>query len=65
MATPAPSAIIEFFQLRPDLTAEMLRLHVDDGTGHCHGCSWQDAARPVSPCTIRWYAEQAAPQRQR
>jgi hypothetical protein len=41
------------------LSAELLRVHIDDGTGHCAGCSWQQRARPVHPCPTRWYAERA------
>jgi hypothetical protein len=41
------------------MVAAMLREHVPDHTGHCRGCSWQQAARPISPCMIRYYAERA------
>lgn len=62
MTAPSPFAIVDFFTARPDLTAEMLRLHVDDGTGHCAGCRWWQSAIPTWPCGLRWYAEQAAAQ---
>jgi hypothetical protein len=55
-----PNAIVQFFEERPEMVAAILREHVPDRTGHCRGCSWQEAARPVYPCTIRHYAEQAA-----
>jgi hypothetical protein len=45
--------------LAEGLSAELLRVHVDDGTGHCAGCTWQQRARPVHPCPTRWYAERA------
>jgi hypothetical protein len=51
--------VIEFMEQRPALVAELLRVHVDDGTGHCAGCSWRQAAVPIHPCGIRWYAERA------
>jgi hypothetical protein len=51
--------VIDFMEARPRLVAELLRLHVDDGTGHCRGCSWRKAAVPIHPCNIRWYAERA------
>lgn len=47
------------FMVAEDLSGELLRVHVDDGTGHCAGCSWQQRARPVHPCLIRCYAEHA------
>lgn len=59
MTTAGPFAIVDFFIARPEMVATMLREHVDDGTGHCKGCRWQEAARPVSPCMIRHYAERA------
>jgi hypothetical protein len=65
VATPAPNAIVEFFAQRPVLTAETLRLHVDDGTGHCAGCRWWQSAIPTFPCNTWSYAEQAARQPQR
>ena len=38
-------------------TAEhVLRTHVDDGSGHCAGCAWQDVPRPVWPCDHVHYA---------
>jgi hypothetical protein len=49
--------VIDFMEQRPALVAELLRVHVDDGTGHCAGCSWRQAAVPIHPCGIRWYAE--------
>jgi hypothetical protein len=52
--------VIDFMEQRPALVAELLRVHVDDGTGHCAGCSWRQAAVPIHPCGIRWYAERAA-----
>jgi hypothetical protein len=48
------------FMVAQGLSAELLRVHVDDGTGHCAGCTWQQRARPVYPCLIRHYAELAA-----
>lgn len=51
--------VIDFFTARPALVAELLRLHVDDGTGHCRGCTWWQSATPVHPCGIRWYVERA------
>jgi hypothetical protein len=54
-----PFAIVDFFIARPALVAELLREHVPDHLGHCAGCSWQQATRPVHPCGIRHYAERA------
>lgn len=54
-----PDAIIEFFAQRPALMAEMLRVHVDDGTGHCAGCRWWQSAQPTWPCPTVWYAQRA------
>jgi hypothetical protein len=59
MTAGGPFAVIEFMEQRPTLVTELLRLHVDDGTGHCRGCSWWQSATPTSPCGIRWYAERA------
>ena len=59
VTAPGPNAIIEFFEQRPDMTAEILREHVDDGTGHCAGCRWWQSAIPTWPCQTRWYAERA------
>jgi hypothetical protein len=56
---PDPGPIVEFFVARPDLTAAMLRDHVDDGTGHCAGCRWWQSAQPVWPCPTAWYAHEA------
>jgi hypothetical protein len=60
VTAPGPNAIVEFLQDRPEMLAEMLRVHVDDGTGHCAGCAWQERARPTVPCLTRHYAELAA-----
>lgn len=60
VTAPGPNAIIEFFEQRPEMVAQMLREHIDDGTGHCAGCAWQEKARPTVPCLIRHYAELAA-----
>jgi hypothetical protein len=60
-----PNAIVEFFEARPEMVAAILREHVPDHTGHCRGCSWQVAARPLSPCLTRYYAELAARRRPR
>jgi hypothetical protein len=54
-----PGPIIDFFIARPEMTAAMLRDHVDDGTGHCKGCRWWQSATPVHPCPTAWYAAQA------
>lgn len=54
-----PFDVIEFMEQRPALVNELLRLHVDDGTEHCRGCSWWQSATPIHPCGIRWYAERA------
>ncbi|HLU56358.1 MAG TPA: hypothetical protein VKZ81_12930 [Pseudonocardia sp.] len=51
--------VIDFMEKRPALVAELLRVHVDDGTGRCAGCSWRTAAVPNHPCAMRWYAERA------
>ncbi|MHA6626253.1 hypothetical protein ACU61A_12530 [Pseudonocardia sichuanensis] len=59
MTNGGPFAIIDFFTARPALVAELLRVHIPDHTGHCRGCSWQQATRPTYPCGIRWYAERA------
>jgi hypothetical protein len=59
VTAPGPNAIIEFFEQRPEYTAQVLREHVDDGTGHCAGCAWQERARPTVPCLTRHYAELA------
>jgi hypothetical protein len=59
VTTAGPFDVIEFMQQRPALVAELLRVHVDDGTGHCRGCSWWQSATPAHPCGIRWYAERA------
>lgn len=48
------------FMVAEGLSADLLRVHVDDGSGHCAGCTWQQRARPVHPCLIRSYAERAA-----
>lgn len=55
----SPFAIVDFFTARPEMVAAMLREHVPDHTGHCRGCSWQQAAVPTHPCVIRHYAEHA------
>jgi hypothetical protein len=60
VTAPGPNAIVQFFEARPAMVAEMLRVHVDDGTGHCAGCRWWQSATPTWPCGIRHYAEQAA-----
>jgi hypothetical protein len=65
VATPAPNAIVEFFSQRPALTAEVLRAHVDDGTGHCRGCRWWQSAIPTWPCSTWHYADQAERKSQR
>lgn len=31
----------------------ILGKHVADHTGHCGGCTWIEAAQPVSPCDLR------------
>jgi hypothetical protein len=41
------------------LSSELLRVHMDDGTGYCAGCSWQQRARPVHPRPTQWYAKRA------
>ena len=51
--------VVEFMASR-GLSAGLLAEHVDDGTGHCAGCSWSARSRPVNPCVIRGYAEMAA-----
>jgi hypothetical protein len=53
------SEIVTFY-LTHGLTEQMLAIHVDDGTGHCAGCAWQQAAPPVHPCALRYCAEVAA-----
>lgn len=60
VTAPGPNAIVDFFAARPLMVKQILRDHVADHTGHCKGCSWQQAARPTSPCMIRHYAELAA-----
>ena len=55
----SPSEIVTFYLLH-GLTERMLAVHVDDGTGHCAGCAFQQAAQPVHPCTLRYCAEVAA-----
>jgi hypothetical protein len=57
----SPSEIVTFF-LAHGLTERMLAIHIDDGTGHCAGCAWQQAAPPVHPCALRYCAEVAAEQ---
>jgi len=42
-----------------DLPTRLVALHVDDGTGHCAGCTWWDPPRPVHPCTTRQAATRA------
>ena len=53
------ATIVEFY-IANGLTSRMLATHVNDGTGHCAGCSWQQAAQPVHPCALRYCAEVAA-----
>lgn len=59
MSDRAGDPVITFLAAE-GLSGELLRLHVDDGTGHCAGCSWQQRARPVHPCPIRSLCERAA-----
>ena len=59
MSDRADNPVIAFM-LAEGLYGELLRVHVDDGTGHCAGCTWQERPRPVHPCPIRSYAELAA-----
>lgn len=59
-----PSGIVAFY-IANDLTERMLSTHVDDGTGHCAGCAWQQAAQPVHPCALRYNAEVADRQKRR
>ncbi|MHA6628926.1 hypothetical protein ACU61A_26105 [Pseudonocardia sichuanensis] len=56
-----PSEIVTFY-LANGLTGRILAAHVDDGTGHCAGCAWQQAAQPIHPCALRYSAEIAAKQ---
>jgi hypothetical protein len=60
VTAPGPNAIVEFFEQRPQMVADILRDHVPDHTGHCRGCAWQQATHPVHPCLTRHYAELAA-----
>jgi hypothetical protein len=58
MSQLAEDPVITFMAAQ-GLSDALLREHVDDGTGHCAGCTWQERARPVVPCLIRHYAELA------
>lgn len=51
------------FYITHGLTDQILATHVDDGTGHCAGCAWQQRARPIHPCALRYCAEVAAQQK--
>ena len=53
---------IVIFYVTHGLIEQMLATHVDDGTGHCAGCAWHQAAQPVHPCALRYCAEVAAVQ---
>lgn len=49
MSTAGPFDVIDFKRQRPALVDELLREHVDDGTGHCRGCSWWQSATRFTP----------------
>ncbi len=51
--------VTEFIAARPGMAAGMLAEHIDDGSGHCAGCKWQQHAQPIWPCLIRYYALRA------
>ena len=51
--------VVEFIVAQPGMAKRRRVAHVDDGTGRCGGCNWQETARPAHPCLIRWYAERA------
>lgn len=53
------SPVVTFIRSHEGMAARMLAQHVDDGSGHCAGCAWQETSRPVWPCLIRWYAVEA------
>lgn len=56
---PAAANEIVRFHLSFGTAERVLELHVDDGTGHCAGCAWQDIPRPVWPCDHAHYARVA------
>lgn len=55
-----PNDPIVVFIARAGLADRMLSRHVDDGSGRCEGCSWQQSSRPIHPCVIRFYAEKVS-----
>lgn len=46
----ADASEIVKFHINFGITARVLAAHVDDGSGHCAGCAWQNVPRPVWPC---------------
>jgi hypothetical protein len=59
MSDLADDPVITFMAGEPGMAERILAEHVDDGTGHCAGCTWNERARPVVPCLTRHYAELA------
>ena len=48
------------FMVRFGVAENLLRIHVDDRTGHCRVCSvGPQSGRTVWPCNLRIYAEKA------
>jgi hypothetical protein len=58
LSTASPLAL----QLLPHVHAwrQLLREHVDDGSGHCAGCRSQVSPRVWWPCTLRAVAAEVA-----
>ncbi len=58
MADALTTALAETMSSNPGMAAELMRAHVDDGTGHCAGCT-SHSSRPIWPCRLRWYVARA------
>jgi hypothetical protein len=41
------------------ISERTLATHVDDGSGHCAGCTWHESPRPIWPCADAFYAAAA------
>jgi hypothetical protein len=52
--------LIVEFMVRNRLADGLLAEHVDDGSGHCRGCAWQQAPPPIFPCSTHYYAARAS-----
>lgn len=51
-------ALAETLARNPGMAARLMRVHVDDGTGRCTGCS-SHSVRPAWPCAISWHVARA------